>query len=89
MGQYTNAINTYFVVITFNVITLYCLNLLFYRIHNSRSGFDLMKVVHVSKAQALQRAGRAGREAPGTCYRLYTEEQFEALRKNTVPEIMR
>lgn len=48
-----------------------------------------MKVVHISKAQALQRSGRAGREAPGTCYRLYTEEQFEALRTNTVPEIQR
>ena len=60
-----------------------------YRIHNSRSGLDLMKVVHVSKAQALQRSGRAGREAPGTCYRLYTEEQFGSLRTNTVPEIQR
>lgn len=59
------------------------------KIHNSRSGLDLMKIVHISKAQALQRSGRSGREAPGTCYRLYTEEQFEAFRTNTVPEIQR
>jgi len=48
-----------------------------------------MKVVHLSQAQAQQRCGRAGREAAGTCYRLYTERQFSAFRKNTVPEIQR
>ncbi|XP_060603694.1 ATP-dependent RNA helicase DHX33-like isoform X1 [Ruditapes philippinarum] len=59
------------------------------KIYNSRGGLDLMKVVHVSQAQAQQRCGRAGRESPGTCYRLYTEQQYEALRKTTVPEIQR
>ena len=48
-----------------------------------------MKVVHVSQAQAQQRSGRAGREAPGTCYRMYTQQQYEAFRKSTVPEIQR
>lgn len=43
----------------------------------------------VSKAQALQRTGRAGREASGMCYRLYTEEEFERFPKDTVPEILR
>ncbi|XP_052810600.1 ATP-dependent RNA helicase DHX33-like [Mya arenaria] len=59
------------------------------KIYNARGGLDLMKVVHVSQAQAQQRCGRAGRESPGTCYRLYTEQQYEAFRKNTVPEIQR
>ena len=27
--------------------------------------------------QARQRMGRAGREGPGHCYRLYTEEHFQ------------
>ncbi|WAR07672.1 DHX33-like protein [Mya arenaria] len=45
------------------------------KIYNARGGLDLMKVVHVSQAQAQQRCGRAGRESPGTCYRLYTEQQ--------------
>lgn len=39
--------------------------------------------------QARQRCGRAGREAPGYCYRLYTEEAFEALAEDTAPEIQR
>ncbi|KAG9333074.1 hypothetical protein JZ751_013497, partial [Albula glossodonta] len=34
-------------------------------------------VQRVSKAQAWQRAGRAGREDSGFCYRLYTEEEFD------------
>ena len=45
--------------------------------------------MRISKAQALQRTGRAGRESSGTCYRIYTEEEFDSLKKNTVPEILR
>jgi len=48
-----------------------------------------MAVRWVSKAQAWQRSGRAGREAPGTCYRLYTEDEFDQLTENTTPEILR
>ena len=36
----------------------------------------MLCVQPVSKAQSWQRCGRAGREGPGTCYRLYTEETF-------------
>ncbi|KAG8122781.1 hypothetical protein E2320_018222 [Naja naja] len=43
----------------------------------------------ISKAQAWQRAGRAGREDSGFCYRLYTEDEFEKFDKMTVPEIQR
>ena len=43
----------------------------------------------ISKAQARQRSGRAGRECPGVCYRLYPEEAFLRLDENTVPEIQR
>jgi ATP-dependent RNA helicase DDX35 len=43
----------------------------------------------VSKAQAQQRAGRAGREAEGQCYRLYTETAYEGLQEATEPEIKR
>jgi HrpA-like RNA helicase len=31
----------------------------------------------ISKAQAVQRSGRVGRNKPGTCYRLYTEKEFK------------
>lgn len=43
----------------------------------------------VSKTQAWQRTGRAGREDSGICYRLYTEDEFEKFEKMTVPEIQR
>lgn len=44
----------------------------------------------ISKASALQRAGRAGRTQPGKCYRLYTEQSFkEELQDQTHPEILR
>lgn len=45
--------------------------------------------VDVSQSQAIQRAGRAGREAPGECYRLYTEEAYEGLPVSPAPEIAR
>lgn len=50
---------------------------------------DRLSVSPISKAAAAQRMGRAGRERPGTCYRLYTEASYEALQASTVPEILR
>ena len=50
---------------------------------------ETLKVRPVSKAQARQRCGRAGRECPGICYRLYPEQAFQQLDENTVPEIKR
>jgi ATP-dependent RNA helicase DHX33 len=52
-------------------------------------GLDILSVQPISQAQARQRAGRAGREAPGSCYRLYTEHTFSRLRENSEPEILR
>lgn len=60
-----------------------------FRVYNPHSGLDLLKVVTASKAQVLQRTGRAGREAPGVCYRLFTESEFNNMNTNTVPEIQR
>ncbi|KAL1920739.1 uncharacterized protein VTP21DRAFT_11374 [Calcarisporiella thermophila] len=59
------------------------------RSYNSRIGMESLLIQPISKASARQRMGRAGREAPGVCYRLYTEEDFEKLEENTVPEIRR
>lgn len=59
------------------------------RMYSPTSGLDMLRVVKISKAQALQRTGRAGRESPGICYRLYTEHEFDRLKVNTVPEILR
>ena len=58
--------------------------------YNPRTGMDALVVVPVSKVQAIQRAGRAGRTQPGKCYRLYSEKFYlEEMKENTVPEILR
>lgn len=59
------------------------------RQYNSRTGFDLLDVQPIAKDQALQRTGRAGRESPGICYRLYTEKSYHELTSHTTPEIQR
>lgn len=59
------------------------------RNYNAKLGTDFLIVQPVSKAAVRQREGRAGREAPGTVYHLYTEATFEQLNENTVPEIQR
>ena len=59
------------------------------RAYNATIGTDCLQVVPISQAQAWQRTGRAGREGPGKCYRLFTEDAFLALREVTEPEIKR
>ena len=53
-----------------------------------RRGMTGLVTVPVSVASADQRRGRAGRQAPGTCYRLWTEEQHRSLPAFTPPEIL-
>lgn len=55
----------------------------------SRIGLDSLLVKPISKSAATQRKGRAGREAPGQCYRLYTEKDFLSLEPSNTPEILR
>ena len=58
--------------------------------YNPRTGMESLMVTPTSQASALQRAGRAGRTAPGKCFRLYTAWSFSnELDANTVPEIQR
>ena len=59
-------------------------------IYNPRAGMEQLVVQPISRAQANQRKGRAGRTGPGRCYRLYTESAFfNEMAPNTVPEIQR
>uniref|UniRef100_A0A1A8G040 RNA helicase n=3 Tax=Nothobranchius korthausae TaxID=1143690 RepID=A0A1A8G040_9TELE len=58
--------------------------------HNSRVGMDVLEVLPISKSEAEQRAGRAGRTSSGKCFRIYTKEFWEkCMPKYTVPEIQR
>ena len=66
-----------------------CIIVLLYLAFHPKTGLDMLQVQPVSKAQARQRTGRAGRETSGVCYRLYTEEQFDELKETTIPEIQR
>jgi len=55
----------------------------------TRLGLDSLLVKPISKSAATQRKGRAGREAAGKCYRLYTEQDYHALSQANTPEILR
>ncbi|PWN96748.1 P-loop containing nucleoside triphosphate hydrolase protein [Tilletiopsis washingtonensis] len=59
------------------------------RIFNPRTGMDALSVLPESQASANQRAGRAGRTAPGKCLRLFPEAAFDALPLTTPPELAR
>jgi ATP-dependent RNA helicase DHX8/PRP22 len=58
-------------------------------IYDPKTNAEALRIVPISKQQARQRMGRAGRTGPGKCVRLYTEQQFEELPDASVPEIQR
>jgi ATP-dependent helicase HrpB len=51
------------------------------------NGLNRLVTVRESRASAEQRAGRAGRTAPGVCYRLYSQHTLHAMAAHTPPEI--
>ena len=53
-----------------------------------RSGMTRLETVRVSRASADQRRGRAGRVAPGVCYRLWSEVEDAHLLARATPEIL-
>ncbi|GAB1517226.1 hypothetical protein RhiTH_000270 [Rhizoctonia solani] len=59
------------------------------RTFNPANSLSSLSIVPTSQASATQRSGRAGRTAPGVCYRLYPEFAFKTLSKATPPEITR
>lgn len=50
-------------------------------------GITRLETVRVSRASADQRRGRAGRTAPGICYRLWDEPETQGLAPFAEPEI--
>jgi len=57
--------------------------------YRPRLGLDSLLVKAVSQSSAIQRKGRAGREAAGKCWRLYTEKDYNTFDSSTLPEILR
>lgn len=53
------------------------------------TGIPTLVTRTISKASATQRAGRAGRQGPGTCYRLYTSHDYSTWQPFHKPEILR
>ncbi|VAH94346.1 unnamed protein product [Triticum turgidum subsp. durum] len=60
------------------------------RQYNPSTGMYSLDVVEISRVQADQRAGRAGRTRPGKCYRLYPSSIYQKeFLEATIPEIQR
>ncbi|CBZ55512.1 putative pre-mRNA splicing factor RNA helicase [Neospora caninum Liverpool] len=55
---------------------------------NHRTGVEALVIEEISQDAAKQRAGRAGREAPGVVFRMYTEDTFNKFHPRKVPEIV-
>ncbi|HZG86807.1 ATP-dependent helicase HrpB [Paenibacillus sp.] len=55
--------------------------------YSPRTGLTALETVPVTAASADQRRGRAGRVAPGVCYRLWTEEEHRRLAPFGEPDI--
>ncbi len=53
-----------------------------------RRGLTRLETVRLSADAAEQRAGRAGRQGPGQCYRLWSEATQNRLQPHRTPEIL-
>ena len=56
---------------------------------DARRGINTLLVEKISRASADQRAGRAGRTAPGHCLRLWTEREHLDRAQQELPEVKR
>eukprot|EP01041_Mallomonas_annulata_P006647 gene6647-13457_t len=59
------------------------------KVYDPSRHMESLVVVPISQVSAEQRAGRAGRTAPGKCYRLYSSDCLSLMTRETIPEIQR
>lgn len=59
------------------------------RMLDPTTGLDTLATRPTSRAAAFQRAGRAGRTAPGKCVRLYPASAFTHMAASDTPELVR
>jgi ATP-dependent helicase HrpB len=57
--------------------------------YDAAAGLDRLELARISRAAADQRAGRAGRQGPGICLRLWPEREHAARQAFETPEIAR
>ncbi|MES1905994.1 MAG: putative ATP-dependent RNA helicase dhx33, partial [Paramarteilia canceri] len=57
--------------------------------YTAAKGIEQLSIEMISKAQVRQRSGRAGRNCPGFCYRLFNKFQFKEMDKFPTAEIFR
>ncbi len=55
---------------------------------DTRNGLSRLTTIEISKDSADQRAGRAGRLGPGTCYRLWSMADHHRMADHRTPEIL-
>jgi len=60
------------------------------KFYDHLTGVSTFQVTWTSKASAAQRAGRAGRQGPGHCYRLFSSEVYKNdFREHAQPDILK
>jgi ATP-dependent helicase HrpB len=57
--------------------------------YDARRGINTLLIEKISRASAEQRAGRAGRTAPGHCVRLWMPKDHEQRAESELPEVKR
>ncbi len=57
--------------------------------YDANRGINTLLIEKISAASADQRAGRAGRTAPGVCVRLWTEREHTQRPRQVLPEVKR
>jgi len=57
--------------------------------YDFQKGISVLEPDWISQASAQQRMGRAGRTAPGICFRLYSEDTFQRFEPHKKPQIFK
>ncbi len=59
------------------------------RQYDAKRNMSSLVITSINRSSAEQRKGRAGRTQSGICFRMYTEEEYNAMEPMAVPEILR
>ena len=57
--------------------------------YDPQRNMNSLEIRPISQSSADQRKGRAGRTGPGECHRLFSEHEYESMRSESTPEILR